>query len=287
MNKKLLAATVLAALTLSTASVFAAAPAFSGDTRVEYVNNDEDTSLTSRFRLNVDTSIDEVFNVHARFTTGDYDLRNGQESVDASLDQAYIGATVKDTEFRVGRQSLWAGKGMLMDGDSFNGAQVGIADEDISLGGFFGKAANGDKTTLAEVDSAWGNINVGANYLKLADTDYYGLNFDTKVMDNAVLNVEYVNNTSDKADGYIAEVKVGEAIRKGEFDYALSYRNVEDGSVSDYSTDTQFNDSKGFRIEANYKVTNNATLNVKQDIAKDHSGNTDKDHTDVTFTVNF
>lgn len=287
MNKKLLAATVLAALTLSTASVFAAAPAFSGDTRVEYVNNDEDTSLSSRFRLNVDTSIDAVFDVHARFTTGDYDLRNGQESVDGSLDQAYIGATVKDTEFRVGRQSLWAGKGMLMDGDSFNGAQVGIANEDISLGGFFGKAANGDKTTLAEVDSAWGNVNVGANYLKLADTDYYGLNFDTKVLDNAVLNVEYVNNTSDKADGYIAEVKIGEAIRKGEFDYALSYRNVEYGSVSDYSTDTQFNDSKGFRIEANYKVTNNATLNVKQDIAKDHSGNTDKDHTDVTFTVNF
>lgn len=287
MNKKFLAAAVLAAMTFSTASVFAAAPAFSGDTRVEYIHNDEDTSLTSRFRLNVDTAIDEVFHVHARFNTGNYDLRNGQESVDSSLDQAYIGATVKDTEFRVGRQSLWAGKGMLMDGDSFNGALVGTASEDVSLSGFFGKASNGDKTTLAEMESALGNVNVGANYLKLDDTNYYGINFDTKVMDNAVLNVEYVNNTSAKADGYIAEMKVGEAVRKGDFDYALSYRNVESGAVSDYSTDTQFNDSKGFRVEANYKVSDNTTLNVKQDIAKDNAGNTDKDHTDVTFTVNF
>lgn len=285
MKKKILAAAVLAAMTLSTASVFAS-PVFSGDTKVEYINNDANTQLVSRFRLNVDANVDEVLNVHARYNTGGYDMRNGQSTVDASIDQAYIGATIKDTEIRAGRQSLWAGKGALMDGDAFNGVQIGTSLENVKLSGFFGKAADGDKTTMAEIGTAIGNVNLGADYLKLEDTKYYGVNFDTKIMENAVLNVEYVKNNTAKVDGYIAEVKVGHAVQKGDFDYGLSYRNIDSGAVSAYSTDSQFNDSKGVRVEANYKVTNNSTLNIKQDIAKDQSGN-DKDHTDVTFSVNF
>ncbi len=285
MKKKILAAAVMAAMTLSTASVFAS-PVFSGDTKVEYINNDQDTSLISRFRLNVDANVDNVLNVHARYNTGGYDMRNGQSTVDAAIDQAYIGATIKDTELRLGRQSLWLGNGALMDGDAFNGGQIATSFDNVKLSGFFGKDADGLKTTQAEIITAIDSVNVGANYLKLDDTKYYGVNFDTKIMENAVFNVEYVNNTTDKKDGYIAGIKVGNAVQKGDFDYGLAYRNIEAGAVTKYSTDTQFDDSKGFRVEANYKVTDNSTLNIKQDIAKDQARN-DKDHTDVTFTVNF
>ncbi|MEG6584560.1 putative porin [Dendrosporobacter sp. 1207_IL3150] len=286
MKKKILAAAVLAAMTLSTASVFAS-PAFSGDSKIEFINKDSGSDLSSRFRLNVDASIDENLNVHARYNTGGYSISDGAATVDASIDQAYIGAIIKDSEIRVGRQSLWLGKGMLMDGDAFNGVQVATGIDNVAITAFTGKDANHDKTTQAEIGTSFGNVNVGANYLKLDDTKFYGINFDTKVAENTVLNVEYVKNTTDKNDGYIAELKVGEAVKKGDFDYAVSYRNIEDGAVTGYSTDSQFNDSKGFRVAANYKVSDNSTLNIKQDIAENNAGSSDKKFTDITFSVNF
>jgi len=285
MKKKLLAAAVLAAMTLSTASVFAA-PDLSGDAKIEYVHQENaGTSLTNRVRLNADAAIDDTFYVHARAVVNN-DIKTGDNG-DVTFDQAYIGANLKGTDIKVGRQSLFLGKGMLMDGDGLSGANITTALDGIKLSGFYGKADGNEEVRTAEMTTAFSNVNFGASYLKEADNKYWGINLDTKIMDNAVLNVEYVKNNEAKATGYIAEVKVGDAAHKGEFDYAVSYRDVEANAVSKYSTDANYSDSKGFRISANYKVTDNATLNLKQDLADDNAGNIGKNRTDVTFSVNF
>ncbi|WP_371381470.1 hypothetical protein [Sporomusa aerivorans] len=295
MKKKLLAAAVLASLTLSTAAVFAAAPTFSGDANIEYRNQDTRTTddgenygyFTNRIRLNVESQIDDTFYIHGRARM-DNNLRDGGQTTTTSFDQAYIGAKFDQVDLKVGRQSLAIGKGLLMDDDKFTGAQVGIALDGTKLNGFTGRDANDDKTHFADVSTAMGDVNLGASFLKEADNKYYGINADTKLADNVVLNVEYAKNNTLKADGYLAEIAVGQAAQKGDFKYAVSYRDIDAGALPDFTTDGWYKDSKGFRVKGIYKVSDAATLTAYQDIAEENNGSkADHNRTNVEFAVSF
>lgn len=286
MKKKLIAAAVMAALTVSTASVLAAAPTFAGDANIEYRNQDGSGDyLTNRIRLNVESQIDDTFYIHGRVRM-DNDLRDGSANNQTTFDQAYIGAKAGQFDARVGKQSLFIGKGLLMDDDKFTGAQVGVALEGATLTGFYGKDPVDAKTRYADVNSALGNVNVGATFLKEADNNYYALNADTKLADNVVLNVEYAKNDTLRQDGYLAEVAVGEAAKKGDFKYAVSYRDIDAGALPDFTTDGWYKDSKGFRVKGIYKVSDAATLTAYQDLGEKQNGD-DHTRTNVEFSVNF
>ncbi|MDF2571750.1 MAG: hypothetical protein K0R55_3354 [Sporomusa sp.] len=294
MKKKLIAAAVMAALTVSTASVFAAAPTFSGDANIEYRNSDAngigDNYLTNRIRLKVDSQIDDTFYIHGRMNLVN-NLRNGDGSyADAnnkvSFDRAYIGAKMDNVDVKVGRQSLAIGKGLLMDDDNFTGAQVGVDLNGAKLNTFYGKDADTEKTQFADVSTSFDNINVGAAYLKEAGSKYYAVNADTKIADNVVLNVEYAKNSTDKADGYLAEVVVGQTANKGDFQYAVSYRDIEDKALPAFTTTGWYQDSKGFRVKGAYKVSDAATLTAYHDLSEKQDG-ADHNRTNVEFSVNF
>ncbi|WP_425057793.1 hypothetical protein SCACP_23330 [Sporomusa carbonis] len=276
----------MAALTVSTASVFAAAPTFSGDANIEYRNQDANGDyLTNRIRLNIDSQIDDTFYIHGRARM-DNNLRDGSQDTKTGFDQAYIGAKFGQADLRVGRQSLAIGKGLLMDDDKFTGALVNTELEGIKLSGFYGKDpyAN-EKTSFADVKTAFGDVNVGASYLKSGDK-YYAVNADTKLADNVVLNAEYAKNTTDKKDGYLAEIAVGQADKKGDFKYAVSYRDIDSGALPDFTTDGWYKDSKGFRVKGIYKVSDAATLTAYQDLGEAQNG-ADHNRTNVEFAVSF
>ncbi|MCX7780981.1 MAG: porin [Negativicutes bacterium] len=287
MKKRLLTAAVLASLTLSTAVAFAA-PTFSGDANIEYRNQDGSGDyLTNRIRLNVDADIDGTFYIHGRAKMNN-DLRNTTNGGNVSFDQAYIGAKVGASDVRVGRQSLAIGKGLLMDDDNFIGAQVTTkAIEGLSLAGFYGKdnSSASVETTFVDMGTSFSGVNVGASYLKSGDK-YYAVNADTKLTENVVLNVEYAKNTTDKADGFLAEVAVGQAAKKGDFAYKVSYRDIEANALPDFTTDGWYKNSKGFRVKGIYKVSDKATLTAYQDIAETQAG-ADHNRTNVEFSVNF
>ncbi|SMC76868.1 hypothetical protein [Sporomusa malonica] len=288
MKKKLIAAAVMAALTVSTASVFAAAPTFSGDANIEYRNQDGGGDyLTNRIRLNVDAQIDDTFYIHGRMKLAN-NLRDTQADNSVSFDQAYIGAKSGEFDVKAGKQSLAIGKGLLMDDDKFTGVQVGTAFEGIKMNGFYGKDNDPNtnlKTSFVDVSTAISGVNVGASYLKSGDK-YYAINADTKLADNVVLNVEYAKNNTAKADGYLAEVAVGEAAKKGDFKYAVSYRDIDAQALPNFTTDGWYQDSKGFRVKGAYKVSDAATLTAYHDLAENQSG-ADHNRTNVEFAVNF
>ena len=102
MKKKLLVAAVMTALTVSTASVYAAAPTFSGDANIEYRNQDgAGDYLTNRIRLKVDSQIDDTFYIHGRMKMVN-DLRNGNADNTTTFDQAYLGAKTGQFDIKVG-----------------------------------------------------------------------------------------------------------------------------------------------------------------------------------------
>lgn len=277
MKKKLLSAIVLSALTLSASSVFAS-PAFSGDSYLEYDKIGNNPSiLENRIRLNADANIDGIFNVHARAKMIN-ELKDGSGANTISMDQAYIGAKLKGADIKVGRQSLFSGKGLLMDDDNFNGAGVSTSYNDVKMSGFYGKDSNNVKSVLADVGTSFNGINLGANYLTLGDKHYYGVNVDTKIMNDAVLNVEYVKNNTDNASGYIAGITKN--------NYTVSYRDIDPNAIDSHTTNGNYVDSKGFKISAHYDISKNSSVTLYHDLATDHANN-DKHRTNVEFDVNF
>ncbi|EGO65920.1 porin [Acetonema longum] len=284
MQKKLLTAAILASLTLSATAAFAAAPTLSGDARIEYRNEDaSDNHLTNRIRLNVDAQIDDTFYVHGR-ARYDNDMRENNGGV-MTFDQAYIGAAMENADLRVGRQSLSIGQGLLMDDDNFSGAQLNTAINNLNVKGFYGKDPSDTKTSFIDLGTSFRGLNIGGSYLK-EDDKYYGFNLGANVAPNVALNVEVAKNDTQDANGFLAEVAIGQAVKKGDFLTAISYRDVDEYALTPFSTDGAYDNSKGFRIKGAYKVSDTATLTAYQDIAEDQDG-ADKDRTNVEFSVNF
>lgn len=289
MKKKLIAAAVMATLAVSTASVFAAAPAFSGDAKIEWNNQTSggtDNYLINRVRLNMDASIDDTFSLHSRAVMLN-DLKNGNGSNRVTFDQAYLGAKFSNVDIKAGKQSLYSGQGLLMDDDNFSGVQAGTTLENVKLSGFYGHDNDANKITLAEMATSFGKVNVGANYLKQDDAKYWGVNASTPITNNAAFNIEYVKNTDTSATGYLAEVKVGNAVKKGDIDYSLIYRDIDAGAINNHTTNYNYSDSKGFKVKADYKVSDNAKLAVYHDMGKNHTTDVDQNRTNVEFSVNF
>jgi hypothetical protein len=289
MKKRLLVAAVMAAMTISAVPAFAA-PTFYGDANIEYNElTDQSSSLTNRIRLSVDSAIADNMYVHGRIVMNN-DLKDGTSAPagdnDIKLEQAFIGGKLGSFDVKAGRQPLWLGKGALADVNGINGIQAATTVNNVKLNGFYGK--DGDNhVTAADFGTSYRKINFGGSYLQESDANkFIGINADTKIMENAVLNVEYVKNTESKNDGFLAEVKVGNAVKKGDLDYSVAYRDIEDGAVASYSTEGNYNNSEGFRVQANYKVSDNATLTAFQDFTDDQSG-TKKNQSNVEFSVNF
>lgn len=293
MNKKLLTAAVLAAMTLSTASVFAN-PAFSGDAKLDYLKRDgSQREVISRVRLNVDADIDNDFYVHARAVLED-DLDADNDN-NAEFDQAYLGMKLTNADLKAGKQSLYLGKGLIADYDGISGFSVDANVAGVRAFALIGKEGEvAEKTTLRALDfgTKSGVVNFGGSFLQAKQSgekyNVYGVNADTELCKDVVLSAEYVKNNTLNKDGYLAQVKFGNAVKKGDLDYYVSYRNVEEDAISeDYSTEANYADSKGFKVGTSYKVTDNAVLEASYDFAKQESNNIDKKETRVKFTVNF
>lgn len=287
MKKKLLAAAIMAALTLS-ASAALAAPTFSGDANIEYNAQDQGTktSLINRVRLNVDANIADNMYVHGRIGLQNNLKDATAPGVGTYTDQAYIGAKIGAADLKVGRQSLAIGKGLLADEDNFSGATLTTSVEGVKLMGFYGNRSGSD-VNLADMATSFNGINFGASYAKQDQNKYLGLNADTKIMDNATFNVEWVKNNESKADGYLAEVKVGQAMKKGDFAYSVGYYNIDQGAVPTFTTNGNFDGGKGFRVKGQYKVSDTATLTAYHNAGKNVNSDADQARTNVEFSVNF
>jgi hypothetical protein len=301
MKKRLLAAAILASLTLSTAIAFAA-PEISGDAQLLTQKNDGGSTYTDvRLRLNADADLGDGIYAHGRIMGIDESIRNydragtGSKGANVNMEQLYLGAKVGATDLKVGRQPLFIGNGMLADVNGIQGVSLGTSAGDINALGFIGRSDEpaGPRDTVAfNLGTKVEDVNLGVGYMTTNDAQenkYLSFNADTKLTDKVVLSADYVKNTEAEADGYLVKATFGQVAKKGDFNYALSYRNIEDGAVDgDWVTNGAYADSKGFRVAANYKVTDNATLSVYQDITKKNSDSSEKpNQARLELNVNF
>lgn len=278
--KKKIAAAVLAAMALTTVSAFAAPIQISGDGYVQYNNTqqgaDKYNGIDTRLRLNIDSNMDNLFNVHARIVN-ENDLSTSYTSSAARLDQAYLAGKIGTVNVQVGKDDLFTGKGLLIDDHNFSGLKASTNFDGVKIAGFIGKDGSGVKTRTADIGTSVNGLNLGANAVTLGNTHYYGFNADTK-LGEATLSAEYVKNDTTNAKGYIAGVSVG--------NYTVSYRDIDAGAVTGYTTNGNYNDSKGFKLAAHYNVSKNSSVTLYQDFAKDQAG-AQKHRTNIEYDFNF
>ncbi|MBP2645574.1 MAG: hypothetical protein H6Q75_1014 [Firmicutes bacterium] len=288
MNKKLLTAAILAALTISTTQVFAA-PTFTGDARIITQQDDGGRTYTdTRFRLNADAELGDGFYTHARLQGIDTQpfANATSNGVAADMDQLYLGTKMGAVDVKAGRQGLFVGNGLLAD-VSMQGVSLATENKNIGFDAFVGREGTND-VTGANLKTKGDKVDMGLGYLKVEDTDFMSFNADSRLGNNVVLSGNFTKNNKDSKNGFLVKATVGEAVRKGEFNYALSYRNIEDGAVAgSWCTDTAYNDSKGFRVEANYKFADNVNLNVLKDFTDKNSDSTSLNRAKAELTVVF
>lgn len=276
MKKKLLAAAIMAALTLS-ASAALAAPTFSGDAQLLTQQNEGGRTFTDvRFRLNADAQLGDGIYAHGRLMGIDTQYEGsafagagtGLSGAGANIEQMYLGAKVGAVDLKVGRQALFAGNGLLADVNGIEAISAGTNISGVSMDALVGRDGTTD-VKGANLGTSINGVNLGASFMTKGDTDFWAANASTKVTNNVTLSADYIKNTSDDKNGFMVKATVGEVAKKGDFNYAVSYRNIEAGAVDhDYVTNGAFENSKGFRLAANYKVTDSATLSVYKDITE-------------------
>lgn len=283
MKKNLLMAAVVTALTISTASAFAAPLTISGDTQtmIQSTNGASGDYSDARFRINFDFDMGDGVYAHARLMGIDQQMRGtglnyaeagtGSTGSSVNMEQMYLGAKLGQVDATLGRQPVYIGRGMLADINGIQGFSLATNTGDVSLYGFGGRSGNTD-VLAGKIGTKLQNLNLGAGYLRKDSTNFWSADADTQIADNVNLSGIYMKNSTAKADGFLVKATVGQAVKKGDFNYAVSYRNMDNNAVDgDWVTNGGLANSKGLRFEAKYKPTNNATLWVYQDVTKQSS----------------
>lgn len=308
MKKKLLAAAILAALTLSSASVFAAVPtpAFSGDFQLlTQKGTNSDTYTDVRIRLNIDAQLEDSMYIHGRLMGIDESWYNygtagtGSKGAIVNMEQMFIGQKMGAADIRVGRQPMGLGRqGLLADVNGVQGVSLAYSAENFNAMGIVGRSNEGPDdgaardTVGARIGTVVNGVNVDVAYMTTdqagVENKYWSASADTKIAQNVILGGEYIKNTIAKANGFLVKATVGQLAKKHDMNYAVSYRQIEDRAVdNDWVTMGNYADSKGFRATINYKINNSAILTVFQDFTKKDSNNETKNQFRTELNVYF
>lgn len=309
MKKKLLAAAILASLTLSASAALAATPTFSGDAQLlTQKGTDGDTFTDVRMRLNIDGQLGDGMYAHGRIMGIDMTdfskAGTGLSGASAQMEQMYLGGKLGAVDVKVGRQPLGLGsQGLMSDVNGIEGLSLATAAGDVNMFGFVGRSdetynasslliANPRDTVAFNVGTKIDAVKLGASYMKTSDArfgenEYYGFSAGGKVTNNVALDGEYIKNDSRDADGYLVKATIGDVAKKGDINYAVSYRDIDAGAVDgDWVTNSAYVASKAVRVATNYKVTDNATLSVYKDFSSRADAGKE-DHFRAELNVNF
>ncbi|MBP2649531.1 MAG: hypothetical protein H6Q74_356 [Firmicutes bacterium] len=191
-------------------------------------------------------------------------------------------------KYILGKQGVTLSNGLVASMSGVNGIKADVQTAGNQLATFYGE--NNNKKVVAfdfkkNKITCRKDLNLEAVYLRVTKR-YVGLTVSDKIDSKLFLTVETSKNLDTKATGYLITTTYGALKKNGDADITLSFRNVENGAVSEYCTDGNYNNSIGFRIGTDYKMSTSSTLIVYQDIVRSQS-NVNMDKTLFEIVMNF
>lgn len=198
--------------------------------------------------------------------------------------QRYLEAKDGNSSFAVGKQSYTLGNGFVAGISGVCGIKTSISDNSGQATFFYGNT--GQPMLAGDVKmTQWNkNLSLEASYFKV-DNPFVGFTVSGKVSKKGALDLETSENLNTQAKGYVVRLQYGQAGQRGDVFGAFSYRYVEAGAVSDYSAD-DFDDSKGVRVEATWKIRDDLAFSLLKDFATSVS-NADKSRVNASLTWDY
>lgn len=308
MKKRALAAAVLAAVTLSAASAFAAPIIWSGEVEYEYeVEKKGDESEKSHevsMELNLKSKVDSKSTIYATVELkNELNNEDKEEENKIELENVYLKYKLSEqVGLKLGAQPLEIGKGVWLDIDGFTGVNIEFEQGETELNVYHGEDSQDlDDTGLGEVQKitvfdlkhqfsgSEGGIYTG----KQADKKFFGIYGETKINPQSVLSAEWMKNSTDNRHGYAIEAEFGKAKKVGEFEYAVSYRDMEADlfNSNDFTGwDDNFKESKGFKgmgMSVGYKLSEKTVLKLSHEWGEQKTDKIDRATTELSMKMKF
>lgn len=275
-----------------------------------------------RYQIKITNDIDKNLSTYTALLfspgmTGDRTYNNtdggapGNPSASTTVDAMYLNYNAPDgTNYKLGRNYLRIGQGLLWDTAHMSGAQITFGNKlrtTIDTHSFISKtwyAASSKYTVNKDLQLTFG-------YLQDKDKDWYNsssigfiyqvspefkLSSEYGVNDNAKINVN--NGRPGKLKASNITLKYGNAVptKVGSSDFFVTYKKAEKGFDTQYgSTWTMIapypggmaDDLKGYEYGFEYTPFTNATITILYDPLTSYDGKTDKKFLRTELLIRF
>ncbi|VBB09001.1 Hypothetical protein LUCI_4287 [Lucifera butyrica] len=174
----------------------------------------------------------------------------------------------KKTHLIIGQQNYELSRGLIAEIYGVCGVRTILKDHDKSASFFYGN--DGEDIVAADFKTSFPqhkDLSLDAVFFQTAN-QFMGLSASSSLASKALVSIETSENLTTQAKGYLITAKYGDDTYPGGADLTLLYRYVEPGAVSDYSAFTDFDDSRGVRIQASYRFNDNLSITAYQDFAR-------------------
>lgn len=283
MRKYLISSLLLLFLTPATSGL-AASPILSGSIGYEYTNQPGQSKASIPYAtINLNCDLTKTLSFNSGFESS----RTNSLPPTNTLNYADLELKNQTMNYTIGRPIYSPGNGFIACISGLNSLKTAFQNKDMSMTCFY--SDDGQKTLATDLNyiNFAGHKNLTVDYAFVnAVNSFAGFTISANIAKSATLCIETSNDLNTQKAGYQITTSYGETKHPGDAVVSLSYRNVQPGAVSKYCTDSNYNDSKGFRIATTFKMNSNRTLTAYQDFTRAQN-NSDKDETVITLSQNY
>jgi hypothetical protein len=259
----------------------AASPIISGSIGYEYINQPGQSKNSIPYAtINLDCDLNKTLSFHCGFESSQTNTLPPSNT----LNYADLELKNQNMSYTVGRPIYTPGNGFIACVSGLNSLKTAFQNKDMSINSFY--SDDGQRIFATDLNYAnfAGHKNLNVNYAFVDnDNSFAGLTISNNITERATLCIETSTNLDTQETGYQLTTSYGETQHQGDAVFSLSYRDIKPGAVSKYCTDSNYNDSKGFRIATTYKINSNLTITAYQDFTRTQN-NSDKDQSVITLS---
>ncbi|MBP2642898.1 MAG: hypothetical protein H6Q67_785 [Firmicutes bacterium] len=111
------------------------------------------------------------------------------------------------------------------------------------------------------------NLNLEFSYFR-SIYQYIGFRTSNELAKDTQLTIETAENLNTLNKGILITAKYKNARQPGQADLSVSYRFIEPSAISDYSTRTDFANTRGVRLQTTYKIKDDFTFSAFHDFTQ-------------------
>lgn len=221
--------------------------------------------LTPDVTLNLNYDLNHHLYFHGTFESN----RTNNQPTTNTINNAYLEYQKANHDYIIGKQTYTLSNGLIASMSGVNGICVNFESPKRNTTIFYGKNSKNILSAEWKLNQLGnnGDSSLGINYFQ-DNNHYIGITAFSKICHEISCTVETAKNLNTMDFGYLITLEHGNIQNTGDINVSASYRNIKPEAVSEYCTDSNYTNSKGFRIGLTSKINKEIILSAYHDIAE-------------------